>query len=84
MRMVLQKPEALYFRFSVWLICGKCGNTPCNFIGHAMGWIEAQKLVKDYQVAIFAMNELKTTLGSNYVQHLMGKSPNEHFKKEVM
>lgn len=52
MQIVLQKSAAHGWRFSVWLICGNCGPAPCNFIGHAMGWIEAQTLVKDYLYAV--------------------------------
>jgi len=52
MKMVLRPPEAFPWRFSVWLICGKCGTEPCNFIGHAQGWLEAQRLVTDYLRAV--------------------------------
>lgn len=42
-RIYLKEPEAYGWRFSVWLDEGR------NFIGHAMGWLEAQRLVAEYE-----------------------------------
>lgn len=44
----LLPPEATGWRFSVFIECGKCGPVPCLFVGHAMGWIEAQRKVATY------------------------------------
>lgn len=53
MRIHLMVPETQGgWRWSVWLECGRCGKVPCNFIGHANGWLEAQKVVKEYLAAI--------------------------------
>lgn len=48
MKIHLLPPEAHGWRWSVVLECGNCGPRPCNFVGHANGWIEAQEKVKLY------------------------------------
>lgn len=41
-RIYLKAPEAHGWRFSVFIDEGR------NFVGHAMGWLEAQQLVEAY------------------------------------